>query len=396
MIDLIVVCTKNIKRKKLRSLLTVISIAIGVGSVVLISSIGNIGRFFISNELSSLGMDGLAISTSARAGAEKLYPEDLEVIKANAQVSEATPMMVKVARARMRGLVADTVAWGIDQNARHVVSLDLVYGRMISAEDVSRENAVCMVDEQVAEAFYKRGNIVGKTVTLEFSSGGSQDYEIVGIVTTGGNLLQNVMVDYVPGFIYLPYSTMATAIGQSGFDQSAVKLHSPEGSDAVAQNLITALERNSGQKNAFKAENLAHQKDKLSNMMNIVTLVLTVIAGVSLVVAGLGIMTVMIVSVNERTREIGIKKSIGASKRTIMLEFLVEAFTLSLAGGVVGCALGVLCILLACWPLRLPVLISLPMVGGSILFSVFVGVLFGVYPAKLAAEMRPVDALRFE
>lgn len=395
MIDLIVVCTKNIKRKKLRSLLTVISIAIGVGSVVLISSIGNIGRFFISNELSSLGMDGLAISTNARAGGQKLYPEDLEVIKANTQVSEAAPMTVKVSRARMRGLVADTVVWGIDQNARNVVSLDLVYGRMISAEDVSRGNAVCMVDERVAEAFYKRGNIVGKTVTLDFS-GNSQDYEIVGIVTTGGNLLQNVLVDYVPGFIYLPHSSMATAIGQSGFDQIAVKLNSAEGSDAVAQSLITALERNSGLKNAFKAENLANQKDKLSNMMNIVTLVLTVIAGVSLVVAGLGIMTVMIVSVNERTREIGIKKSIGASKRTIMLEFLVEAFTLSLAGGVAGCALGVLCILLACWPLGLPMLISLPMVGGSILFSVVVGVLFGVYPAKLAAEMRPVDALRFE
>ncbi len=395
MIDLLVVCAKNIRRKKMRSLLTVLSIAIGVGSVVLISSIGNLGRYFISNELSSLGLDGLAISATAKAASKKLYPSDLEVIKSNTQVQEATPMMVKVSRARMRGLVAETVVWGIDQNARKVVALDLIHGRALSAADVSRSNPVCMVDERVAQAFYKRSNIVGKILTLDFM-GNTQEYEIVGIVTSGSSLLQNMLVDYVPGFIYLPYTSMSAVSGQSGFDQIAVKLHSPDRSDIVAQSLITALERSSGQKSAFKAENLAQQKDKLNNMLNIVTLVLTIIAGVSLVVAGLGIMTVMIVSVNERTREIGIKKSIGANKRTIMLEFLLEAFTLSLAGGTAGCVLGMACMVMASILMGLPVLISLPMVGVSMGFSVVVGVLFGVYPAKLAAEMHPVDALRFE
>ncbi len=395
MIDLFVVCAKNIRRKKMRSMLTVLSIAIGVGSVVLISSIGNIGRYFIGNELSSLGLDGLSISASTGVGEKKLYPEDLAVIKSNTQVVEAAPMMVKISRARMRGLVADTVVWGIDQNARNVVSLDLLFGRMLLTEDVTRGNPVCMVDERVAQAFYKRSNIVGKKLTLDFM-GSAQEYEIVGIVTTGSSLLQNVLVDYVPGFIYLPHTSMSAASGQTGFDQIAVKLQSPESSDAVAQSLITALERSSGQKQAFKAENLAQQKDKLNNMLNIITVVLTVIAGVSLVVAGLGIMTVMIVSVNERTREIGIKKSIGANKRTIMMEFLIEAFTLSLVGGLAGCVLGVGCILLASMLLGLPVLLSLPMIGLSMAFSVVVGVLFGVYPAKLAAEMRPVDALRFE
>ena len=304
-------------------------------------------------------------------------------------------MMVKVSRARMRGLVAETVVWGIDQNARKVVALDLIHGRALSAADVSRSNPVCMVDERVAQAFYKRSNIVGKILTLDFM-GNTQEYEIVGIVTSGSSLLQNMLVDYVPGFIYLPYTSMSAVSGQSGFDQIAVKLHSPDRSDIVAQSLITALERSSGQKSAFKAENLAQQKDKLNNMLNIVTLVLTIIAGVSLVVAGLGIMTVMIVSVNERTREIGIKKSIGANKRTIMLEFLLEAFTLSLAGGTAGCVLGMACMVMASILMGLPVLISLPMVGVSMGFSVVVGVLFGVYPAKLAAEMHPVDALRFE
>ena len=220
--------------------------------------------------------------------------------------------------------------------------------------------------------------------------------KIVGVASSGGNLLQNMVGDVIPSFIYLPYTTLQRYAGEASFDQIAVTMLDNQNIEAVSEQIAALVNRQHNISRGFKADNISRQKETLDRVLGIITVVLSAIAAVSLVVAGLGIMTVMIVSVNERTREIGIKKSIGATQNTILVEFLIEAFTISLIGSVIGVAAGVLFTAIGCLAISLPVLINFHLIGASIGISVIVGIVFGVYPAMMAAKLHPVNALRIE
>ena len=167
-----------------------------------------------------------------------------------------------------------------------------------------------------------------------------------------------------------------------------------ESTQVLAQRLEEAVNRQHQLDRGFKASDLTRQKDSLNRLLEIVTLALSAVAAVSLVVAGLGIMTVMVVSVQERTREIGIKKSLGATQGMILLEFLMEALLLAVAGSLVGLAAGLGGVWIGCQVFSLQMRLDIPLLLISILVSVLTGALFGAYPALLAARMRPVDALR--
>ena len=209
--------------------------------------------------------------------------------------------------------------------------------------------------------------------------------------------MQNMLGEYVPSFLYLPYTTMQSASGQDHFDRIAVRAAEGEDPDRVGEEIITQLCQTSGRSESMcTVENMAKQKEGLNRIMDLVTLVLSAIAAISLVVAGLGIMTMMLTSVNERTKEIGIKKSIGASEGIILLEFLIEAFTLSLVGSIIGAGVGLGIVLICCAIGGIPMAINWTLTWAVIGFTVLLGVLFGVYPAAIAAKLRPVDALRFE
>ena len=261
---------------------------------------------------------------------------------------------------------------------------------------MDKQNKVCIVDQNLAEAFYHRSNIVGKTIEVQYDNK-TESYEIVGVVESGGNLMQNMLGEYVPSFLYLPYTTMQSASGQDHFDRIAVRAAEGEDPDRVGEEIITQLCQTSGRSESMcTVENMAKQKEGLNRIMDLVTLVLSAIAAISLVVAGLGIMTMMLTSVNERTKEIGIKKSIGASEGIILLEFLIEAFTLSLVGSIIGAGVGLGIVLICCAIGGIPMAINWTLTWAVIGFTVLLGVLFGVYPAAIAAKLRPVDALRFE
>jgi putative ABC transport system permease protein len=252
-----------------------------------------------------------------------------------------------------------------------------------------------VVDQNVARAYYKRDNIVGKTVSIQFASG-NRELEIVGVVSSGGNLLQGLIGEVVPCFVYMPYTTLQDYSGKDSFDQIAIKIKPGVDGDIAGEQIQNVLVDYTGVTGGFKAENMASQKEKLDSVLNIITVALSAIAAVSLIVAGLSIMTVMLVSVGERTREIGIKKSIGASRRSILTEFMVEAFAISVIGSLIGTAVGVLLIVIGCLPFGIPIRINGQIVLVCIAFSILVGVVFGVYPASVASKLKPVDALRCE
>ncbi len=375
-------------RNKLRSFLTILGIAVGVTSVVLVSSIGEIGTAAIDFELSEMGMDSLVISAS------ELNENDLQAVKAVSNVSDAMPLMNKVTTVSMRNKTISAMVWGVNEDADKVVNLEIKYGRLLNRGDIAQKNHVCVIDEAIANDMYKRGNITGKTIEV-LINGNKAEFEIVGVVRSGVNTLQNMLGGFIPDFVYIPYSVMQDYTNSYKFDNITVKLNDKTDSENAAQ-VIENMLNVSKEKTGVKVENLLQQKEKMNNIMNIASVALSVVAGISLIVSGISIMTVMLVSVSERTREIGIKKSIGATTYAIMYEFLLESVLITLIGGVIGFVIGAGLSALMCFAVGLPAAVSVNTAISVLIISVATGVLFGVYPARKAAMLRPVDALRHE
>ena len=395
MTDYFKCAVRNLGRKQIRTLLTILGIAIGVASVVIIANIGQCGTNAVTGEMDSLGLSGLFISTSGKDHAAILDNQDLSMIKRINEVELTTPVMMTSTEVSVRNVNTDAVVWGIDCNAGSVVSLQTIYGRLFTQRDISIKAPVCLVDEGFAKKAYARDNIVGKKINL-LCSGAMQEFTVVGIIKTGSGLLENALGDYIPTFIYAPYTTFQAMNQRSDFDDIAVKLKPKAEADTVGNLIVTKLNAKKGTAGAFLSTNLAKQKDGLLQIMGIVTLILSAVGAVSLFVASLSIMTTMLVSVTERTREIGIKKSLGASRLAIMAEFLFEAMTLSLIGSAAGIAVGsgVSWVLSVCFHTPLTFRPDIMLIAAA--FAILSGTIFSIYPAYQASRLEPVDALRQE
>ncbi len=379
----------NILRRGNRSFLTTLSIAIGVCSVVLISSLGNAGNMLIRGELEQLGLDGAVVSADTKLSTYRLQDTDLQAMELISGVESAAGVIVETGLLRMRGLVSQAVVWGIEAGGNQAMSISLLHGRMITGADLEQGARVCVVDAGTARQFYSRTNIVGKTLSVEFQ-GVRQDYTVVGVVETGGQLTRSIAESYMPSFLYMPLSTLGNAVGKTGYSQISIKFD--ETATTSMTELTAAAERSSGHMGIFQAQNLSEQNQRLGEVLSVVQLALTVIAAISLVVAALGTMTIMTTAVKERTREIGIKKSIGATSGRIMGEFLAEAGMLSLGGGILGSGIAAVMLWVASGLSGYDIHPS--GVGSAVLVIFVLGMLFGVYPARLAAKMHPIDALR--
>lgn len=396
MTDSISFVYKGLLRKRGRTLLTLSGIAVGVASVIIIGAIGATGTVAVNHELDSLGMNGLSVMSKASTTVDTtLKTQDLELIRSLSCVEAATPIVANTSIASNGLHNCESVLWGIDSGSQSLISLEVLCGRELSHYDILSGANVCLIDQETARQFFQRDNPVGKSISLLVGETQEQ-YEIAGIVRANSGILQNLVSDYIPTLIYLPYTNVQKMTGSTEVTQIAVQVSDNASLDDAARQIEEGLSRSKGIPGAVRTDNLAKQRGQLTNMLSIVSLVLTAIAGISLVVAGLGITTVMLVSVHERTREIGIKKSIGATNWQIMKEFLLEASVISLAGSLVGALLGVGLCLLAGILTGMQLVIPPDQIVVSIISAVGVGVVFGVYPARKAAGLRPVEALRHE
>lgn len=396
MFDSVTLVLKNIFRKKFRSALTILGIAIGVGAVVVIGSIGKCGSTEISDQFDSLGLGSLSISLNSGTNSTfNLDDSVLETIKKTNHVVDVSPIVIKKVEAFNYKKTVDALLWGINSRSYNIVSLNPLFGRFFNRLDITNAKNVCLVDQNFARASYGKENIVGKFISITIDDV-TDDYEIIGIIQTGSGLLSDVIGDYIPNFIYMPYTTVQNCTGKINFDQIAVKIENPKELLSVSADILKKLNGRSGTTDAYVSNSLAKQREGLTSVLNIITTVLSSIGIVSLLVASLSVMTVMLVSVNERTREIGIKKSIGASKTKILFEFLLEAVTLTFLGSLMGSLFGILLSVLGTRIVGIEYRFDFFVVITSILTSMISGTFFGIYPAIKAANMNPVEALRSE
>ncbi len=380
---------KHLRRKRLRTLLTVAGIGVGTLLITLVSVLGDTGKAIVGEELNGMGLDGIAVSADTDGA---LVEETLFAIRDLHRVDSAMPLSVQVTTAAIGNLDGAVAACGIDAGADQVISLQILHGRLLMGGDIRGGARVCVVDEAVALAAYGRENIVGKTLALRVGDA-EEAFTVVGVSKAGSSVMQNV-AGYIPYMVYFPYTSLQHITGDTAFDRIAVRL-AEDADMASARALLERILRSADAVDAtYTLDDLASQRGKLEHLMDIITLVLQIISAVSLLVAGMSIMTVMLVSVHERTGEIGIKKAVGAAGGRIMLEFLTEAVLLTLVGSMAGVLVALLAVGVTTAVTGIGVTVSWETIIGIVLFSVVLGMVCGVYPAKKAAALPPVEALR--
>ncbi len=384
---------KSIKRSGGRSLLTVCSVAVGVFAVVVISGIGSVGSEQINSTMVTMGINSAMVQAADKNSTVKLNFEDVSAFQRLEGVDKAMPLMAAMSQSVILEECVNCYAWGVDKDAKDIISIEAIHGRLIDNRDLENRSYVCVIDEDIAKKTYGRSNIVGKNIKL-LLSGRYYDFKIVGIAKSGITGLQSMMAGIIPDFAYIPYTTMQDITGKTAFDKIALLLDKNSADENLTQTLSDEINALKNSKGELVINNFQSQKGQLTDILNVITTVLSLIAGISLIVSGITVMTTMLVSVGERKREIGIKKSIGAKSSAIMGEFLWESVLLTALGSLMGIAAGLLCCTIGCFALSVPFAVPVNAITLSFAFSVFMGGIFGVYPAGKAAGLKPIEALR--
>lgn len=393
---------KSLRANKLRSGLTMLGIIIGVGFVILLVSLGSGARTEITQGIQGMGSNLIIIvpfKLELDIGANPMQQgspafainrlsaktaEDLERLFDNEEkVGLAVQRSTYVSRGKSRyfGMI-----YGTGYNGFDIRDLTTEKGRFFSASEEMSARQVIVLGKTVVKALFAEEDPIGKTVVIK-----GRKFKVVGIQEEKGRTL---LLDQ-DAISYIPFSTSKRIFGSSQPDVIFVKADSPDSVSEEVEVIKEELSRNLDS-DEFS---VITQSDALSfaqEITRILTYLLGGIAGISLLVGGIGIMNIMLVSVTERTREVGIRKAVGAKTRDILVQFLVEAITLSVIGGIIGIGIAVAGSVLYEAIFHLQTQITLWIVLLAFLFSLLVGVFFGVYPARKASRLDPIESLRYE
>jgi putative ABC transport system permease protein len=381
---------------KLRSFLTILGIVIGVASVIAMLGIGNGTQASIEESLASMGTNQFTI----RQGGDASVPEALTLEDAYAiqdanldSVAAVSPTIQGNTTLTIIGNSYDTSVYGITPDYMVAESQTLIEGQEISQTNVDNADTVIILGYDVAEELFDRTtDLVGEKVRIN-----GQSYTVLGVLESKGESSFGSMDDMV----LLPITTAQQRVvrrNQSGSVSSiTIQCTSAEAVDIAIEEVSQILRvrhLSTLGVDDFDIVNTASMMEAASSITGIVTGFLGGVAGISLVVGGIGIMNIMLVSVIERTKEIGLRKALGARKRTILSQFLVESILLSVIGGLLGILFGWGISALVGTLLDIPPKISISSIILATAFSAFVGIMFGLYPANRAANLQPVEALR--
>jgi putative ABC transport system permease protein len=393
----------SLMRHKTRAVLTMLGIIIGVGAVVAMVAVGNGAKASVEAQIASLGTNVLMIfpgsfsqrGVSGGAGSgQGLTEDDIDAIREMAPAVGAITPMARTSRQ----VVAGNLNWytsiqGGNTDFFYIRDWKLQSGELFTDQDVRGATKVCVIGQTVAENLFPNQDPIGQMIRIQ-----KLPFKVIGTLVAKG---QTSMGQDQDDIIIAPFSTVQNKIIGDDHIHSVILSAVDKTKIAAAQNQVTDILRmrhriQDSQDDDFTIRSQSDITAAATSTSNTLTYLLASIASVSLLVGGIGIMNIMLVSVTERTREIGISMSIGARRRDILLQFLTEASTLTIIGGLIGIGLGILSSNLISRLAGWPVFISYSAVLVAFLFSAGVGIFFGYYPAFKASRLRPVDALRYE
>ncbi len=378
---------RRIGRNKWRTAMIATSVAIGVMSVAVIDIIGDGGIHKFNDELDGLGINGISVTINAKSNIASLNAYDVETIKGIANVKNAMGIVKTKGSVHHNATEYNIVMTGIDENASETIALETTFGGQLSKVDIMSMSNVCLIEDRLAVNLFGTSNTVNYKVNIK-SNLFNDEFIIIGIIPTEGSVIRSFSEETDIYNIYVPYTKMS-----SNFSSIAVSLSDSDRSNETARNIKRVLGFEKGSIDAISVSDMAVQREKISRLFEIIKQLLTVIGATSIVVSALSIMTIMLLTVKERTYEIGVKKSIGASNSRILCEFILESGIIALLGGIAGIIFSILisfvisellCMSFVVKPFNLLLLLAI---------SFFVGCISGAYPAATAAKLNPVDAL---
>ena len=392
---------KSLKTSKMRAFLTMLGIIIGVGAVIVILSLGNGMTNMMNSQFEKMGSNLIQVMTYGRGtgGTRDVDVEDLyELVDKYPQyLTGVTPYVSASAKVRYQTDDYDrTSVYGVSEaffkedTKGTMQGETLAEGRFLSYIDVDRHQNVCVIGDYLAQTAF-RGDALGKTISLS-----GVPYTVIGVLSKSGDSSEGSADDV----IYIPYENaqrMGTGTMMMGTDEMFLLTATSRDTASAAKGIVEKrLYKTYQSSDYYMVMTSAEMMDAMNTMMNTMMIVLVSIAAISLLVGGIGVMNIMLVSVTERTREIGLKKAIGAKKHSILAQFLTEASVLTSIGGIIGVGIGIALAQLISRIASVPVAISSLSIVVSVVFSMVVGIVFGLIPSIKAANLNPIDALRYE
>ena len=405
LVMIIRVAFRALVRNKMRAALTMLGIIIGVSAVIAMVSIGQGAQASVQAQIQSIGTNLLFVSAGAQntggvrsgtgdTGTNTLTVEDLDAIKREVpSVSMVTPTVNSRSQLVFGNMNWNTSVQGVSEQYPEVRKWTIQNGEFFTNVDVRTAGRVIVIGQTIADNLFPGTDPVGQTVRVL-----NLPFRVTGVMARKGQDQQGRDQDDIA---FAPYTTVQKKILGSPRLQVAYVSAVSQDATYTAQQQISDLLRQRhklapNEADDFTVRNMTDVADAANATNNTMTILLACIAGVSLLVGGIGIMNIMLVSVTERTREIGIRMAIGARSSAVRSQFLIESIVLSLTGGAMGIVLGIVVSLLIPQLLGWPTLISTMAIFGSVIFSAAVGIFFGYYPARKAAALDPIEALRYE
>lgn len=392
---------RSLQKNVMRTALTMLGIIIGISSVILIVSIGQGAVKFITNELSAFGPDFFIVLTgnspiaTVASSDDALTLDDAEAMKeASTNIEAVIPIAIAVVPVTANGVDREVLVRGVTQDAVAIVNPTMHSGQFISEEQYASSSRVAVIGIDTSRDFFGEGtDPVGETIRVD-----NKPFTIIGLSEAESSLLGGSFNDT----IFIPTPVVLDQISGTGdeLQQVGVKVKDQDLINSTIEEVSILLrERHDIGEDEDDDFNIQSFRDALSIVTTITGLLTLGVAGVSaisLVVGGVGVMNIMLVTVTERTKEIGLLKSIGAKRNDILVQFLIEAAVITIIGGAIGTAIGLSGALLISLFTPIPFAVSLPAIIIAVGVSALVGIIFGLYPARRAARLSPIEALRYE
>ncbi|MFD3273831.1 ABC transporter permease [Paenibacillus dendritiformis] len=376
---------RSILANKMRTLLTMLGIVIGVSAVIIMVSVGEGSAKQVQSQVASLGSNLISVTITGRGAVSSLTLEEALAFEDIDGVEAVSPFINGSVQAKAGTNNANLQVEGITPEYEAVRDYHVQSGRFILPIDVELYQRVAIIGADAAETLFPQGNPLGQQLSLNGIS-----FRIVGVMASKGSSIGGSNDNK----IWVPLTRGERLLQSKGIRTVYVKLAETEQADSIMAELESRLSKKfRGSDNSY---NQADMIEALGSVTQTMTLLLAGIASISLLVGGIGIMNIMLVSVTERTREIGIRKSLGAKKRDIMQQFLLEAVTISSISGALGIAAGLGGAYAGSKAMGIPFAVAPDMMWLSFAFSAAIGIVFGLFPANKAANLKPVDALRYD
>lgn len=416
----ILLAIAGIRSSKMRSLLTMLGIIIGISSVIGIVSIGSAITSKVSGELDKLGANNMQVyireksKEGSEGGRSGKRPEDsdlmtLDQINSIEETFSDRISNISVSAQQGSGKVKDGYLYanisttGVNAGFKDVNNVKMISGRFISDKDVKGMKKIAVVSEKLVNNIFKgKSDSVGKEIkvytgdTIEtYVIAGVYKYQAPSFLEGGGSSAteKEIQTD-----VYIPITTAKATQKNKNYSYIMIKPSATADQDKLVKDIKKYTDKlYKNNKNwGLEVANLRNEAESITSVLGMISMGISVIAAIALLVGGIGVMNIMLVSVTERTREIGTRKALGAKSSHIKMQFITESVIICSIGGAIGIVLGIGMGIIACLVLKSPISISVPTILISFTFSMAIGVFFGYYPAKKAASLDPIEALRYE